>query len=74
MARAERSEDRLPIKIVVPQEQDFVRLPTGGSARKVFCSVDRALRDDFLNQVSALRHHFRDYIIRDGLPVVARVV
>ena len=73
MARDKGSEDRLPIKIVVPQEHDFIRRPAGGSARKKFCEVDRALRDEFLSQVSALRQHFRDYLTSEGLPVVARV-
>lgn len=67
---------RLPIKVVLPQEQDLRPVPGGGSPRKVFDdAADRSVREHLLRQVSELREHFHAVLEpRSRIPAVARVV
>jgi len=69
-------ERRLPIKVVLPQEQDLRHVPSGGSARKVFDEgAERSVRDQLLQQVSEVRDHFSAVLVsRSHVPAVARVV
>jgi serine protease AprX len=69
------SERRLPIKVVLPRDDDLRPVPTGGAQRRVFDSVDRSVRDQLLEQVSTVRRHFSAVLAQDArIPAVARVV
>src|SRR5688572_6544220 len=65
------TERRLPIKIVIPRQDDFRPVPSGGSARKVFDEVTREGRDLLLEQLASVRA-----VLAQGanVPAVARVV
>ena len=71
-----RNERRLPIKVVLPHEQDLRPVPGGGSERKVFDDeVTRDVREQLLGQISEVREHFRAVLgTQSSTPVVARVV
>lgn len=66
---------RLPIKVIIPQDQDMRPVPPGGSQRKVFDSVDQRVRDSLLGQVGQVRQYLQS-VLKNGteLPAVARVV
>ena len=47
--------ERLPIKVVLPNQGDRRRVPGGGSPRKPFRDVDHEFRASLANQVMAIR-------------------
>lgn len=60
---------------MIPQEEDFRRVPAGGAARKVFGECDRGVRDVLLEQVASVRRTFAPVLAQaGGPPAVARVV
>ena len=50
-----RRPERLPIKVVLPNQGDRRRVPGGGSPPKPFRDVDREFRASLANQVIAIR-------------------
>ena len=67
---------RLPIKIVVPREED-VRRPEhgGGGGAKMFGDVTPEVRDALDDQVGRVDRYFQSAFTRSpGIPAVARVV
>jgi len=49
-----RSQDRLPIKLIMPKQGTERKVAGGGSPAKPFRNVDREYRNSLLNQVSAV--------------------
>ena len=47
--------ERLPIKIIMPEQGTEKRVPTGGSSPKPFREVDDAYRQSFADRVSAIQ-------------------
>jgi hypothetical protein len=70
------NERRLPIKVVLTQDEDLQAKPGRGSARKVFDeeALDQQ-RADLLGQIAVVRSQFGDILQRRShLPAVARVI
>jgi len=67
-------EIRLPIRVVIPQDQDYQRDTGGGGPRKEFAPVTRALRDSLSGQVEQVASYFQPAFSQGSLPAVARVV
>lgn len=55
MVESTQRSDRLPIKLILPNQGTEKRVPTGGSPPKPFRKVDAAYRKSLSHQVSAIR-------------------
>ena len=68
-------DSRLPIKVVIPQNEDFHRPEYGGGSRKIFGEVTTETRRTLDAQVEQVHDYFRSSFEEfPGVPGVARVV
>jgi serine protease AprX len=67
-------KQRLPIKVVVPGQEDWDVPKSGGSSTKVHKEVDDDLRKGLARQVQAVAEYFRPAFVKfPKLPAVARI-
>ena len=73
MAENVDGDRRLPIKVVIPQEQDLTSKSPGGGRNK-FLDISDKEQAVFVEQVQAVREYFSDALSGSNIPAVARVV
>lgn len=67
--------DKLPIKVVFAGKDDYHKLPTSRSKRKVFVEVTPKLRRDLVGKVAAVGSHFEStFRAFPKMPAAAKVI
>jgi serine protease AprX len=67
--------DLLPIKVVLPRQEDFKAPPPARGSTTVFGTVDNALRKHLAGEVRAVEKHFdRSFKSSKDVPAVAKVI
>ncbi len=63
-----------PIRLVLTEDRDLSRVPSGGGPRKVFKDVDSRFRGRIAGELDSIAGRYSQVLKKQKLPVVAKVV